>query len=63
MGWALHLAEGVVPSCVLRLPMVEGFVESSERTLCAPALAFLDLIDELICSPLYHLHGSSNPEN
>lgn len=63
MGWVLHLAEGVVPSGVLRLPVVEGFVESCERTLCAPALAFLDPIDELICSTLDHLHGSSDTKN
>jgi hypothetical protein len=67
MGRALHLAEGVVPSGVLRLPVMEGFVESCKGTLCAPALAlalaFLDLVDELIRSALDHLHGSPDTKN
>ena len=58
MGAGLHLTEGIVPSGVLCLPVVERFMEAREHTLGAPGLAFLYPIDELICSTLDHLHGS-----
>ena len=59
----LHLTEGVVPSGVLYLPLVEGFVEPCERSLGAPASAFFERIDELVCSALENLHGSAHAKN
>lgn len=63
MGLVLHLAEGVVPSGVVGLPMVEGFVETGEHTLDWAALAFFKPVDELIGTALEDLDGTFDAEN
>lgn len=63
MGLALHLTEGVVPSGVVRLPVVEGFVETGEHALGWATLAFFKSVDELISAALKDLDGAFDAEN
>ena len=53
---ALHLAEGVLPSCMVGLSMVKGLVNPGKNALCGSALAFFDTVDELISFALQELY-------
>jgi hypothetical protein len=58
MGVVLHLAEGIVPAGVLRLTVVEGFMEPGEHALCTSRFAFFNPVDELVGSALDKFEGA-----